>query len=85
MGQLGDLGTDQFLTGTLINVTKQIFKSNTRDAVTSPTGCAASLIDGKTHYCSLQIPTTSKIFYTTTTNVSFINAEMGKYWYSKWK
>ena len=46
------------------------------DTVTVLTSCAASLIDGKTHYHPLKIPMSSKILHATTTSVKIINVEI---------
>ena len=54
-----------------------------RDTKTAPASWAASLIDSKTHYCSSKIPTSSKIFYATITNVKISNAEIDKDWHEK--
>ena len=65
----GKPGTGKtFVTKTLRNVTRLLWGSNSADMASAPTGCAAALIDGKTHCRSCSIPTGRK-FYQPPTNL----------------
>ena len=65
----GKPGTGKtFVTKTLRNVTRLLWGSNSADMASAPTGCAAALIDGKTHCRSCSIPTGTK-FYKPPTNL----------------
>ena len=53
----GKPGTGKtFITKTLRNITRLLTECNSSDIATAPTGFAAALIDGSTHYRSLYIP-----------------------------
>ena len=60
-------------------------KSNVYDTSTTPTGCAASLIIGKTNFRSLNTVVDLNIYHSSTTNFTISNAEIVKYWHDKWK
>ena len=82
----GKPGTGKsFVINTMRNITKSLFKSNKCDEATAPTGCAASLINGKTHFRSLRIPVASKKFHDVTTNVVISNAVTSKGWHDRWR
>jgi len=82
----GKPGTGKtFVIHTLRNITRNLFKSNKYDEASAPTGCAASLINGKTHFRSLRIPVSKKKFNDTTTNVVINNAQESKHWHDFWK
>ena len=42
-----------WITKTLRNITHQMHQYNTADMASTPTGCSAALVDGKTHYCAM--------------------------------
>ena len=63
----GKPGTGKtFITKTLRNITRLLTESNSSDIATAPTGCAAALIDGSTHYRSLYIPSGPPLYKQTT-------------------
>ena len=78
----GKPGTGKFFViKTMSNITKNILESNHYDEATAPTGVAASLIDGMTHFRSLKIPVSGKKFYNPTTHVVITNTEANKLWH----
>lgn len=63
-----------WITKTLRNINRQLHKSNAADMATTPTGCSAALVDGKTHFRALAI-VPGKSFKMTTTNMSESNKQ----------
>ena len=45
-----------FVIKTIRNITRKLHSSNMSDMATTPTGCAADLIGGSTHYRACKIP-----------------------------
>ena len=56
------------------NITRLLFKSNAADVASTPTGCSAALIDGKTHYRLMNIPVGAD-FKKVPTNMNVTNRE----------
>ena len=71
----GKPGTGKsFVTQTLRNITRLLTQRNSSDMASAPTGCAAALIDGTTHYRSCSIPA-GKQFQSAPTNLKASNPE----------
>jgi len=56
------------------NITRLLFKSNAADVASTPTGCSAALIDGKTHYRLMNIPV-GAYFKKVPTNMNVTNRD----------
>ena len=66
----GKPGTGKsFVINTIQNTNRKIHKTNKRDMTLAPTGCAAALVNGATHFRAFSIPTGSK-FRKQPTNLS---------------
>ncbi len=66
----GKPGTGKtFVTKTLRNITRVLRKDNLSDQGSAPTGCAAALFGGSTHYRELKIPVGAK-FYKAPTHIA---------------
>ena len=62
----------------LRNIKNLLLNKDIGNDVTASTGRAAALIYEKTHYRSLEIPTSLKVFYSVTNNIKIINTDIGK-------
>lgn len=58
-----------WVTKTLRNITRQLHNCNTADMASTPTGCSAALVDGKTHYRAMFL-TPGTHFLQTPTNMA---------------
>ena len=63
-----------FITKTLRNITRKLWKSNRSDMASAPTGCAAALIEGSTHCRCSSIPV-GKMFYKSTRDITNSNSD----------
>ena len=53
--------------------------------ISAPTGCTASLVNGKSRFTNLIIPVGKKRLNNTTTNIVIKNAGDRKYWHDYYK
>ena len=74
-----------FFIHTMTNIHKSLLKTSQCDEATAPTGCPASLINGKTHYRSLKIPVTSGKLHGVTTNIITYNVANSKLCHERWR
>ena len=82
----GKPGTGKsFARHTMRNITKSLLKTSQCDEANSPTGCTASLINGKNNYRSLKIPVASGKFHGVITNIIIYNEVNSKAWHEGWR